>query len=709
MSWTGVGARALAGLVAGGLVVSVLTPLAASAASAAEFDPGNIITDSVFYDGDGLSVAEIQDVLDDEGASCTSTSSADCLKSIRVTISASSADSYCDAIAAQSNASAAEVFATVGAACDINPAVLLVLVEKEQSLVSRSTPSEVAYRYATGFNCPDTAPCSDATSGFFRQVYFAARQFQVYRLNPTSFNHRAGQTVAIGYHPNSACGSASVTIANNATAGLYNYTPYQPNSAALLNLYGTGDSCSSYGNRNFWRIFSDWFGLGNLVSAGSFEKSVSDWRFGTSGVNRALTGPTTSAQEGEYFLAANVSAAGKSVYQDISATPKAGEVYTASIWLRSGRSGETFSGKVVLWALGGSAESASSSFEVSNEWTEIVVPLVVDKSGHSKLRLQVYFAETGLDLHLDNASVVRTPWQPSRGDAEISSPSFEEGLGAWTFKNGFMNRVVYNIPELAFSGDRFLASNTQVRGRSVGLDVGDIVPRAGETYSALFWVRSGSASREFEGKAAVWALGGSSEVAVTSFTVSGEWTPVLVTLPVEKDGHTSLRLEVYLASTSYDLRIDDVTVTASIVPDGSFDDGWGDWRVSAAAGQQLVSDGFGETGYGSIDGSTVAAFTPSSNGESMSVSIPRSVAAGETFTASLWLRTSVADTVFRGRLALWLLGGSTEVATHDIEITDEWTRVEVEVTAGSAHSDVKLQMYASAPDVEVLVDAVTIK
>jgi len=709
MSWNGVGARALAGVLAGGLVLGVLTPMSASAASASEFDAGNIISDAVFYDGDGLSVDEIQERLDDEGAACTGTSSVDCLKSIRVTISASSADSYCDAISAESNASAADVFATVGAACDINPAVLLVLVEKEQSLVSRSTPSEVAYRYATGFNCPDTAPCSDATSGFFRQVYFAARQFQVYRLNPASFNHRAGQTVAIAYHPNSACGSASVTIANNATAGLYNYTPYQPNSAALLNLYGTGDSCSSYGNRNFWRIFSDWFGLGNLVSAGSFEKSVSDWRFGTSGVNRSLVGPTSTAQEGEYFLAANVSATGKSVYQDLAAIPKTGETYTASIWLRSGRAGESFSGKVVLWALGGSAESAVASFTVTNEWTEVVVPLVVDRSGHSKLRLQVYFAETGKDLHLDNASVIRTPWQPSRGDQDISSPSFEDGLGAWTFKNGFMNRVVYTIPELAFAGDRFLASNTQVRGRSVGLDVGTVVPRAGETYTALFWVRSGSASRPFEAKAAVWALGGSSEVAVTAFTVSGEWTPVLVTLPVEKSGHTRLRLEVYLASTSYDLRIDDVIVTASIVPDGSFEGGWGDWRVSAAAGQSLMSEGFGETGYGSIDGLTTAAFTPSANGESMSVSVPRSVAAGETFTATLWLRTSVADTVFRGRLALWLLGGSTEVATRDIEITDEWTQVEVEVTAGSAHSDIKLQMYASSPGVEVLVDSVAIK
>jgi hypothetical protein len=28
----------------------------------------------------------------------------------------------------------------------------------------------------------------------------------------------------------------------------------------LANLYGTGDSCSAYGNRNFWRIFRDWFG-----------------------------------------------------------------------------------------------------------------------------------------------------------------------------------------------------------------------------------------------------------------------------------------------------------------------------------------------------------------------------------------------------------------------------------------------------------------
>lgn len=64
----------------------------------------------------------------------------------------------------------------------------------------------------------------------------------------------------IGYNPSASCGNTIVAIENASTAALYNYTPYLPNAAALTNLYGTGDSCSAYGNRNFWRMFNDWFG-----------------------------------------------------------------------------------------------------------------------------------------------------------------------------------------------------------------------------------------------------------------------------------------------------------------------------------------------------------------------------------------------------------------------------------------------------------------
>ena len=70
-----------------------------------------------------------------------------------------------------------------------------------------------------------------------------------------------GHTVDILFNvPESGCGSAPVTIKNLATASLYTYTPYQPNTAALAAYPGEGDRCSSYGNRNFFRLFQKYFG-----------------------------------------------------------------------------------------------------------------------------------------------------------------------------------------------------------------------------------------------------------------------------------------------------------------------------------------------------------------------------------------------------------------------------------------------------------------
>lgn len=156
--------------------------------------------------------------------------------------------------------SAAQIIKDVGQACGINPKVLLVLLQKEQSLVTDDWPWQTQYKNATGYGCPDTAPCDASYSGFFNQVYNAARQFKKYQRDSGLFSYRANRNNYIQYNPNTSCGGSNVYIENQATASLYNYTPYQPNTAALNNLYGTGDNCSSYGNRNFWRLYNDWFG-----------------------------------------------------------------------------------------------------------------------------------------------------------------------------------------------------------------------------------------------------------------------------------------------------------------------------------------------------------------------------------------------------------------------------------------------------------------
>jgi hypothetical protein len=245
-------------VVAAGLVAAPIGEERAEAASASQFDPGNLISDSNFFQGEAMTDAQVQTFLQQRRPTCDAGYT--CLPGYRQATPAMAATAYCNAMDGRADESAASIIARVGAACDISQRVLLVLLEKEQSLVTDANPTQRQYDRATGFACPDTAPCDPAFGGFFYQVYNAARQFQRYAAHPANYNHQANAWNTVLYNPIASCGSSPVYIANAATAGLYNYTPYQPNAAALANLYGTGDACSAYGNRNFWRIYSDWFG-----------------------------------------------------------------------------------------------------------------------------------------------------------------------------------------------------------------------------------------------------------------------------------------------------------------------------------------------------------------------------------------------------------------------------------------------------------------
>lgn len=227
-------------------------------ANLAQFKPGNIISDSVFFQSDTMSAGQIDSFFRGKVASCRS--GYVCLKDYRQNTPNRPADSYCRGYSGAPNESAATIIARVAQSCGINPRVLIVMLEKEQSLVTHTWPSTWRYDMALGQGCPDTAACDPAYAGFFYQIYGAARQMQIYAEGRWFTYYAPGKTWNILYHPNRACGSAPVRVENKATAALYYYTPYQPNRAALNAGYGTGDGCSSYGNRNFYQLFTDWFG-----------------------------------------------------------------------------------------------------------------------------------------------------------------------------------------------------------------------------------------------------------------------------------------------------------------------------------------------------------------------------------------------------------------------------------------------------------------
>ncbi len=258
----------------------LLLPSKVNALSGSQFDAGNIISDSVFFNGSSMSVYDIQNFLNAKMPNCDTWGTQPyggttraayasskgvgtpftCLKNYSQSVPSVAGNQYCGGGMTGGNKSSAGILYDVAQACNINPKVLLILLQKEQSLVTDDWPWPVQYRSAAGYGCPDTAPCDAEYYGFFNQVYQAAKAYNRYRINAADYNYRAGRNNTILWNPNVGCGSSTVYIQNQATAGLYVYTPYRPNQAALNNLYGTGDGCSSYGNRNFWRMYNDWFG-----------------------------------------------------------------------------------------------------------------------------------------------------------------------------------------------------------------------------------------------------------------------------------------------------------------------------------------------------------------------------------------------------------------------------------------------------------------
>lgn len=290
-----------------GFVTLLSLPTSASALSGADWQAGRIIDDNVFFNGRTMTAHEVQLFLNSKVPVCDTNGTQPfggetrasystnagypppftCLKDYRQDTPARSPEAGLCGQYSGGNKSAAEIIYEVGVACDINPKALIVLLQKEQALVTDDWPWSIQYRSATGYGCPDTAACDAQYYGFFNQVYNAARQFRLYARDSSQYRYRSNRNNFIQFHPNAACGGSEVYIQNQATAGLYNYTPYQPNAVSLSNLSGgQSDGCSSYGNRNFWRLFNEWFGSVNgaayswqLVSVEFYSDAARTQRF----------------------------------------------------------------------------------------------------------------------------------------------------------------------------------------------------------------------------------------------------------------------------------------------------------------------------------------------------------------------------------------------------------------------------------------------
>lgn len=238
----------------------------ATAASLAGFDPGYIISDYQMGNYTSMDEAQIQSFLTNKN-SCSNRD-----YNLYLQLSANknytwhwkdghfvclSEELFGDGEVIGSGETAAHIIWQAAQDYGINPQALIVLLQKETSLITDPIPNSGDYRKATGYGCPDTAPCSAQYYGFKNQVRKAAELFSTV-LNGGWTNYPLGNNY-IQYNPNAGCGGSIVNIRSLATSALYRYTPYQPNAGAIAAGYGTA-YCGAYGNRNFYLYFEDWFG-----------------------------------------------------------------------------------------------------------------------------------------------------------------------------------------------------------------------------------------------------------------------------------------------------------------------------------------------------------------------------------------------------------------------------------------------------------------
>lgn len=190
------------------------------------FNPNYIISDSELVDADALNLGQIQSILN------------------RGALGSKILEDHTGA-----KRTAAEIIWLTSLNVGINPKFLLVLLQKEQSLVMDDSPTDRQLDWATGYavcdNCSKDDPAIQRWKGFGKQVNSAALQFvdgyleDIEAKGTTQGKYGPGVEVKIN--------NEIVVPQNAATAALYAYTPHIE------------------GNRNFAMIWEDWFGVNHIT------------------------------------------------------------------------------------------------------------------------------------------------------------------------------------------------------------------------------------------------------------------------------------------------------------------------------------------------------------------------------------------------------------------------------------------------------------
>ena len=222
------------------------------ALSATEFQAGRIIDDSIFYNPNTMTAAEIDAFIDSHSPACDmwgngytyGIQNKEYARQQRAAGNSAwheppyvcvseyyeNPDTHVSNFETNGERkpgmlSAGEIIYKAAHEYNVNPQVLLVMLKKESYAWGDDWPLKWEFNTVMGYACPDGAPCNTEYFGFYNQMMMAAWQLNYYREHIYSYNYRPYATNNILYSPDRSCGSKPVFLENLATTSLYIYTP----------------------------------------------------------------------------------------------------------------------------------------------------------------------------------------------------------------------------------------------------------------------------------------------------------------------------------------------------------------------------------------------------------------------------------------------------------------------------------------------------
>ncbi|MFA6304708.1 MAG: hypothetical protein WCV73_05050 [Patescibacteria group bacterium] len=211
-----------------------------------DFNPNHIISDAFINDYSSLTLEQIREFLNEKGGTL---------------------GRYIDPLTMQP---AYWLIWNTAQEYRINPKFIMIMLQKEQSLITDPSPTANQYNWAVGYSCYGGI-CLDKYRGFAKQIQSMARKF--------IHDYLADLNIKSKYVANFNCtftkwcvGVAKMTQddqtirpENKITAALYTYNPYQGGTLTEQGKIGA--------NYNFWKIWNNWFNQTSIRPTGSLVKA----------------------------------------------------------------------------------------------------------------------------------------------------------------------------------------------------------------------------------------------------------------------------------------------------------------------------------------------------------------------------------------------------------------------------------------------------